>query len=127
VERGRGRGRAARGRGRGVPGDGRHPRRHRPAGHHRRGRRPAAIAVSDDGYDQLLLDPHSYQVIGLRQLSTGPRAAAPSPKELAKFPKAAQQQILKKMKSAPAWPPRGAVILSLAYAQVTEVSDPGIG
>ena len=52
-----------------------------------------ATGVSADGYDQLLLDPVSYQVIGLLQLSTG---TVPKP------------------------------ILSLAYAQVSEVSGPGI-
>lgn len=87
-----------------------------------------AIGVSDDGgYDQLLLDPVSYQVTGLRQLSTGvgPRAAALSRQELAKFPKAMQQQILLKLKD-PAGPPKGTVVQSLAYAQVSEVSGPGV-
>ena len=54
-----------------------------------------AIGVSDDGgYDQLLLDPVSYQVTGLRQLSNGigPKMAAPSPQQLAGYPKAMQQQ-----------------------------------
>ncbi len=78
-----------------------------------------AVAVSGDGYDQLLLDPVSYQVIGLRQLSTGigPQAAAPDPKSPAKLPKAERQ---------PSWPRKGAVIGSLAYAQVSEVSGPGL-
>jgi hypothetical protein len=69
-----------------------------------------AIGVSADGYDQLLLDPVSYQVIGLLQLSTGigPKPAAADPKRLSQ------------------WPPNGAVIFSLAYAQVSEVSGPGI-
>jgi hypothetical protein len=87
-----------------------------------------AIGVSDDGgYDQLLLDPVSYQVTGLRQLSTGvgPRPAAVSPQELAKFPKAEQQQILRKLKT-PAGPPKGTVVLSMAYQQVSEVSGPGV-
>jgi hypothetical protein len=30
-----------------------------------------AISVSDDGYDQLLLDPNTYQVLGMRQLHRG--------------------------------------------------------
>ena len=87
-----------------------------------------AIGVSDDGgYDQLLLDPVSYQVTGLRQLSTGigPKVAAPSPQQLAGYPKAMQQQILRKLKN-PAGPPKGTVIESLAYAQVSEVSGPGV-
>jgi hypothetical protein len=87
-----------------------------------------AIGVSDDGgYDQLLLDPVSYQVTGLRQLSNGigPKMAAPSPQQLAGYPKAMQQQILRKLKN-PAGPPKGTVIESLAYAQVSEVSGPGV-
>jgi hypothetical protein len=87
-----------------------------------------AIGVSDDGgYDQLLLDPVSYQVTGLRQLSNGigPKMAAPSPRQLAGYPKAMQQQILRKLKN-PAGPPKGTVIESLAYAQVSEVSGPGV-
>jgi hypothetical protein len=87
-----------------------------------------AIGVSDDGgYDQLLLDPVSYQVTGLRQLSNGigPKVAAPSPQQLAGYPKAMQQQILRKLKN-PAGPPKGTIIQSLAYAQVSEVSGPGV-
>jgi hypothetical protein len=87
-----------------------------------------AIGVSDDGgYDQLLLDPVSYQVTGLRQLSTGigPKVAAPSPQQLAGYPKAVQQQILRKLKN-PAGPLKGTVVQSLAYAQVSEVSGPGL-
>jgi hypothetical protein len=87
-----------------------------------------AIGVSDDGgYDQLLLDPVSYQVTGLRQLSNGigPKMAAPSPQQLAGYPKAMQRQILRKLKN-PAGPPKGTVIESLAYAQVSEVSGPGL-
>jgi hypothetical protein len=87
-----------------------------------------AIGVSGDGgYDQLLLDPVSYQVTGLRQLSNGigPKMAAPSPQQLAGYPKAMQQQILRKLKN-PAGPPKGTVIQSLAYEQVSEVSGPGV-
>ncbi|HEY7265004.1 MAG TPA: CU044_5270 family protein [Trebonia sp.] len=88
-----------------------------------------AIGVSDNGgYDQLLLDPVSYQVLGLRQLSTGigPKLAAPSARQLAGYPKAEQQQILRYLKNPPAGPPRGTVLESLAYAQVSEVSGPGV-
>jgi len=69
-----------------------------------------AIGVSADGYDQLLLDPVSYQVIGLLQLSTGigPKPAGVGPKFRSQ------------------WPPKDAITLSLAYAQVSEVSGPGI-
>ncbi len=86
-----------------------------------------AIGVSDDGgYDQLLLDPVSYQVTGLRQLSTGVGPlVAPSPQVLAKFPKAEQQEILRKVK-AQKWPRKGTVVQSLAYAKVSEVSGPGV-
>jgi len=89
-----------------------------------------AIGVSDDGgYGQLLLDPVSYQVIGLLQRSTGvgPKPAAPSSKQLANLPKAEQQKIVQKLKAAtPAAPPKGTVVYSLAYAQVSEVSGPGV-
>ena len=88
-----------------------------------------AIGVSGDGgYDQLLLDPVSYQVTGLRQLSTGigPKAAAPSAKQLASLPKALRQRILRQLKTAPPWPRKGTVVQSLAYAQVSEVSGPGL-
>jgi hypothetical protein len=88
-----------------------------------------AIGVSGDGgYDQLLLDPVSYQVIGLRQLSTGvdPNAVAPSAKQLAQLPKALRQRILRQLKTAPPWPRKGAVLLSMAYAQVSEVNGPGV-
>ena len=89
-----------------------------------------AIGVSDDGgYDQLLLDPVSYQVTGLRQLSTGidPNAVPPSPRELATFPKAEQRKLLRQQKAeAKTWPRKGTVIQSLAYAKVSEVSGPGV-
>jgi hypothetical protein len=68
-----------------------------------------AIGVSADGYDQLLLDPVSYQVIGLLQLSTG---IGPEP---AVDPERLSQ-----------WPRKDAIILSLAYAQVSDVRGPGI-
>jgi hypothetical protein len=86
-----------------------------------------AIGVSDDGgYDQLLLDPVSYQVTGLRQLSTGVGPlVAPSPQQLARFPKAEQQEILRKVK-AQTWPRKGTVVQSMAYAKVSEVSGPGV-
>ena len=88
----------------------------------------AAIGVSGDGgYDQLLLDPVSYQVTGLRQLSNGigPKMAAPSPQQLAGYPKAMQQQISRKLKN-PAGPRKGTILQSLAYAKVSEVSGPGV-
>ena len=86
-----------------------------------------AIGVSADGYDQLLLDPVSYQVIGLLQLSTGvgPKPAT-DPKVLEKLPKAERQRIQQKLRQLPTGPRKDTVILSLAYAQVSEVSGPGI-
>jgi hypothetical protein len=87
-----------------------------------------AIGVSGDGgYDQLLLDPVSYQVTGLRQISNGigPKMAAPSPQQLAGYPKAMQQKILRMVKN-PTGPPKGTIIESLAYTQVSEVSGPGV-
>lgn len=70
-----------------------------------------AIAVSaDGGYSQLLLDKVSYQVLGLRLLSTG---IAPDPARPARA-------------RAPEGPvAKGAVQESLAYARVAEVSSPG--
>jgi hypothetical protein len=68
-----------------------------------------AIGVSDDGgYDQLLINPVSYQVIGIRQLSTGigPRPAATKRHE-------------------PAYPARGTLINEIVYTQTAEVRTPG--
>jgi hypothetical protein len=88
-----------------------------------------AIAVSvDGGYSQLLLDPVSYQVLGLRQLSNGidPIPAA-NPAALRKLPKAerlkVEQQVARERKS---WPPKGTVQESLAYVHVAEVNGPGL-
>jgi hypothetical protein len=102
-----------------------------------------AIGVSaDGGYDQLLLDPVTYQVTGLRQLSTGigPITLAPG------LPPAVENQISAKLASfrgniaardnylreliakheaIEQGPPRGTLELSLAYATVIEVANPG--
>jgi hypothetical protein len=80
-----------------------------------------AIGVSDDGgYDQLLIDPVSYQVIGLRQLSTGigPKAA---------YTKAESRKIAaeKQRQPEPAYPPKGTLIQEIVYAQTAEVPAPG--
>jgi hypothetical protein len=88
-----------------------------------------AIGVSGDGgYDQLLLDPVSYQVIGLRQVSNGiaPKVAQLNPMQLAVLPKAERQQVLRKMQAALTWPRKGTVVLSMAYARVSEVTGPGV-
>lgn len=68
-----------------------------------------AIGVSDDGgYDQLLIDPASYQVIGIRQLSTGIGPIAAANKQ-----------------HGPAYPPKGTLVQEIVYAQTAEVSAPG--
>jgi hypothetical protein len=87
-----------------------------------------AIGVSDDGgYDQILLDPVSYQVIGqlARSTENSPKPAG-LPRGFAKLPKAEQQQVLQKMKTAPPPLRRGAIVFSVAYKQVSEVSGPGV-
>jgi hypothetical protein len=59
-----------------------------------------AIGVRS-GYKQLLLDPVSYQVIGLREFNSGPGPNA-------------------------GWPKHGGLVVSMAYTQVREVSGPGV-
>jgi hypothetical protein len=64
----------------------------------------SAIGVSDDGgYNQLLLSPATYQVIGWRVISNG--------RALIRV-------------GGPSWP-KGALILSTALSQVSEVAAPG--
>ena len=99
-----------------------------------------AIGVSDDGgYDQLLIDPVSYQVIGIRQLSTGigPVSIAqalasghitPSLRKLlAGLTKAERDQLITagKKQHGPAYPPKGTLIQEIIYAQTAEVPAPG--
>ncbi len=95
-----------------------------------------AIGVSDDGgYDQLLIDPVSYQVIGIRQLSTGigPRSIAAGHiphslrKLLARLTKAERDQLITalKKKRAPAYPSKGTLIDEIVYTQIAEVHAPG--
>jgi hypothetical protein len=99
----------------------------------------AATGLSDDGgYHQLLLDPRTYQVLGLRELSNGT-----GPISFDQLPASLRQQIMK-LKTAEdhqKWfaahkqlidklaaqdgPPKGTVLESLAYAQVAEVTGPG--
>jgi hypothetical protein len=63
---------------------------------------------------------------GVYAVSTGElRAESAWSAALASFPKAEQQEILRKVK-AQKWPRKGAVVESLAYAQVSEVSGPGV-
>jgi hypothetical protein len=99
-----------------------------------------AIGVSDDGgYDQLLIDPVSCQVIGIRQLSTGigPMSIAqalasghitPSLRKLlAGLTKAERDQLITaaKKKHGPAHPPKGTLIQEIIYAQTAKVPAPG--
>jgi hypothetical protein len=99
-----------------------------------------AIGVSDDGgYDQLLIDPVSYQVIGIRQLSTGigPMSAAQplasgrtTPglrKLLAGLTKAERARLITaaKQQRGPGYPPKGTLIQEIVYAQTVEVPAPG--
>jgi hypothetical protein len=99
-----------------------------------------AIGVSDDGgYDQLLIDPVSYHVIGIRQLSTGigPMSTAqalasghitPSLRKLlAGLTKAERDQLITaaKKQHGPAYPPKGTLIQEIVYAETAEVPAPG--
>ena len=69
-----------------------------------------AIGLSDNGgKTQLLLDPQTYQVIGMRAASTGTDPVRPIAGKGRKVP----------------WPPKGTIIESMAWAQVTMVSGPG--
>jgi hypothetical protein len=69
-----------------------------------------AIGLSDNGgKTQLLLDPQTYQVIGMRAASTGTDPV---------------HTITGKGPRVP-WPPKGTIIESMAWAQVTMVSGPG--
>jgi hypothetical protein len=75
------------------------------------------------------LDPEAFAGLYDRHAAPLHRYAgplvAPSPQQLAKFPKAEQQEILRKVKDQK-WPRKGTVVESLAYAQVSEVSGPGV-
>jgi hypothetical protein len=96
-----------------------------------------AIGFSDDGgYSQLLLSPTSYQVIGVRLISTG---ASPDLRQfeqrLDKLPRARRTAALKRFKARAytrgrdgrgmPWPPEGAVVTSTALVQAAEVAAPG--
>ena len=97
-----------------------------------------AIAVSDDRYDQLLLDSHTYQVLGLRQLSNGL-----GPVKIAQLPTSLRKQFeaLLTAQQRSAWwkahaplireiqersgQPAGTVEQSLAFVRISEVAAPG--
>lgn len=46
--------------------------------------------------------------------------------QLAMLPSAERQQVLRKMQAAFTWPRKGTVVLSMAFARVSEVSGPGV-
>jgi hypothetical protein len=68
--------------------------------------RPAIALAVTGGDQQLLLDPRSYRVTGLRTVSDGSRPVNPN------------------RRNGPTYP-RGTVILSLAWAQIALVPGPG--
>lgn len=67
---------------------------------------PVIGVSADGGYNQILLSPATYQVVGFRSISTG---AAPKRQRDTRTP----------------YPPKGAVILSTAFTKVAEVPAPG--
>jgi hypothetical protein len=71
---------------------------------------PAIGLSASGGKSQLLLDPKTYQVIGARVFSEGQKVA----------PRAAGRKAAKLH-----WPPKGALFISMAWAQVTMVGGPG--
>lgn len=71
--------------------------------------RPAIGLSGNGGKTQLLLDPQTYQVIGMRAASTGTDPVRTMAGKGRKVP----------------WPPKGTIIESMAWAQVTMVSGPG--
>jgi hypothetical protein len=77
-----------------------------------------AIGLSDNGgKTQLLLDPQTYQVIGMRAVSTG--------RDQARAVTAKCGKVLAAKCGKVHWPPKGTIIESMAWAQVTTVSGPG--
>jgi hypothetical protein len=101
-----------------------------------------AIGISDDGgLDQLLIDPASYQVIGIRNLASG--VATPTIAQmlasghvpaglrahLATMTKAQRAQYIAQAERAQkhpvATPRRGTVMQEIVYAENTEVPGPG--
>jgi hypothetical protein len=100
-----------------------------------------AIGVSDDGgYDQLLIDPVSSQVIGIRQLSTGIKPMSsidkaiasghvtPSLRKLlAKLSRAKRESLIARAKNQhePAYPPKGTLIDETVRVRTAEVAAPG--
>jgi hypothetical protein len=89
-----------------------------------------AIGVSDDGgYGQLLIDPVSYQVIGIRWISNGIRPggqlSASARKRLASENKLrARERRLRALDKEP-YPPAGTLLMEIVHTQTAEVSAPG--
>jgi hypothetical protein len=71
---------------------------------------PAIGLSASGGKSQLLLDPQTYQVIGVRAFSAGQKVS----------PRAGGRKAAKLH-----WPPKGTLVISMAWAQVTMVSGPG--
>lgn len=69
--------------------------------------RPAVGLSANGGKTQLLFDPRTYQVTGMRVTSTG------------------RDPVHTVEGHAGPWPPKGAVAISMAWAQITMVSGPG--
>jgi hypothetical protein len=89
-----------------------------------------AIGVSDDGgYGQLLIDPVSYQVIGIRWVSNGVRPEG-------KIPASARKRLalenklhtfenrLRELEKRP-YPPAGTLLMEIVHTRTAEVSAPG--
>jgi len=66
--------------------------------------RPAIGLSANGGVTELLLNPQTYQVVGMRAISPGPGSANGVKGSM---------------------PPKGTVVISMAWAQVTAVSGPG--
>ena len=78
---------------------------------------PAIGLSGNGGKTQLLLDPQTYQVIGMRAVSTG--------RDQARAVTAKCGKVLTAKCGKVHWPPKGTIIESIAWAQVTMVSGPG--
>jgi hypothetical protein len=89
-----------------------------------------AIGVSDDGgYGQLLIDPVSYQVIGVRWISNGVRPEGRIPSSARKRPALknklhALENRLRALEKK-AYPPAGTLLWETVHTQTAEVSAPG--
>ena len=104
-----------------------------------------AVGVSDNGgIDQLLLDPHTYAVVGIREVSTGvsPLFVASKAQMVRRLLAGLKGRQLAEMRAqlkkdgarmwqiarardALPWPPKGSVIESLAISELRPVAGPG--